>query len=164
MKKIIDLILSRLVIMVMTVLVLDVLLQVVTGIFISESNPFSFTDELAEFLLIWVGLLGAAYVSGKKQHLAIEVISNKLSKINLSRLKVFINVLIIIFAALVLVVGGIRFVIINMKLEQLSAAMQMPMWYVYLVVPISGMFIIYYASDDIVDLIKERKSRQAEIV
>jgi TRAP-type C4-dicarboxylate transport system permease small subunit len=149
MKKIINLILTRLVIIVMTVLVLDVLLQVASGIIIRESNPFSFTDELAEFLLIWVGLLGAAYVSGQKQHLAIELIYKRLSEKNIRRLNIFINILIILFAASVLVTGGIRFVVINIKMEQLSAAMQIPMWYVYLVLPLSGLFIIYYAVDDI---------------
>ena len=152
MRKTINLILTRLVIIVMTVLVLDVLLQVAAGIIIRESNPFSFTDELAEFLLIWVGLLGAAYVSGKKQHLAIELIYNRLSEKNIRRLNVFINILIILFASSVLVTGGIRFVVINIKLEQLSAAMQIPMWYVYLVLPLSGLFIIYYALDDIIRL------------
>ncbi|HDZ42000.1 MAG TPA: TRAP transporter small permease [Bacteroidetes bacterium] len=149
MRKIIDLILSRLVIILMSLLVIDVLLQVFAGIFISKSNPFSFTDELAEFLLIWVGLLGAAYVTGQKQHLAIELISNKLSERNLLQLKIFINILIALFAVLVLITGGIRFVLINIKLEQLSAAMQLPMWYVYLVLPLSGFFIIYYVIDDI---------------
>ncbi|MFO7852948.1 MAG: TRAP transporter small permease [Bacteroidota bacterium] len=149
MRKTIDIILSRLVIIVMTVLVLDVLLQVAAGIFVSGSNPFSFTDELAEFLLIWLGLLGAAYVSGQKQHLAIELIYKRLSKTSIKRLNIFISILIILFAASVLVLGGIRFVIINIKLEQLSAAMQLPMWYVYLVLPLSGLFIIYYAVDDV---------------
>ncbi len=158
MRKIIDFILSRLVILVMTVLVTDVLLQVVAGIFISGSNPFSFTDELAEFLLIWVGLLGAAYVTGQKQHLAIELINSRLSERNLIRMKLFINLLIIIFSLLVLLVGGTRFVIINIRLEQLSAAMQLPMWYVYLVLPLSGLFIIFYAIDDIVNLLKVGKS------
>ena len=158
MRKIINFILSRLVILVMTVLVTDVLMQVVAGIFISGSNPFSFTDELAEFLLIWVGLLGAAYVTGQKQHLAIELINKKLSERNLIRLKLFINLLIIIFASLVLLAGGTRFVIINIRLEQLSAAMQLPMWYVYLVLPLSGLFIILYAMDDIVNLLKVKKS------
>ena len=32
------------------------------------------TDELAGYLLIWVGLLGAAYVSGKNEHLAIDLL------------------------------------------------------------------------------------------
>lgn len=149
MRKTIDIILSWLVIIVMTVLVLDVLLQVAAGIFVSGSNPFFFTDELAEFLLIWVGLLGAAYVSGKKQHLAIELIYNSLSETSIKRLNIFISILIMLFAASVLVLGGIRFVIINIKLEQLSAAMQLPMWYVYLVLPLSGLFIIYYAVDDV---------------
>lgn len=149
MRKTIDIILSWLVIIVMTVLVLDVLLQVAAGIFVSGSNPFSFTDELAEFLLIWVGLLGAAYVSGKKQHLAIELIYKSLSETSIKRLNIFISILIILFAASVLVLGGVRFVIINIKLEQLSAAMQLPMWYVYLVLPLSGLFIIYYAVDDV---------------
>lgn len=161
MRKIIDFILSRLVILVMAVLVTDVLLQVVAGIFISGSNPFSFTDELAEFLLIWVGLLGAAYVTGQKQHLAIELINNSLSERNLIRMKLFINLLIIIFALLVLLTGGIRFVIINIRLEQLSAAMQLPMWYVYLVLPLSGLFIIFYAMDDIVNLLSVEKREQA---
>jgi len=146
------------VILVMAVLVADVLLQVVTGIFISGSNPFSFTDELAEFLLIWVGLLGAAYVSGQKEHLAIEIINKRLSERNLIRLKLFINLLIVLFASLVLLTGGVRFVIINIRLEQLSAAMQLPMWYVYLVLPMSGLFIILYAMDDIVSLLKVKKS------
>ena len=89
MKKIIDFILSRLVILVMTVLVTDVLLQVASGILTGGSGALSFTDELAEFLLIWVGLLGAAYVSGQKEQLSIEIINKKLSERNLIRLKLF---------------------------------------------------------------------------
>ncbi|WP_316931840.1 TRAP transporter small permease [Parabacteroides distasonis] len=37
-------------------------------------SPSSVTDELAGYLLIWVGLLGAAYVSGKNEHLAIDLL------------------------------------------------------------------------------------------
>lgn len=149
MRARIDYILSSLVIIVMSALVIDVLLQVATGFFLKESNPFTFTDELAEFLLIWVGLLGAAYATGKKQHLAIELINNKLSNKGTRRLSIFINCLILLFALSVLVIGGIRFVTINIKLEQISSAMQIPMWYVYLVLPLSGLFIMYYAFDDL---------------
>ena len=37
-------------------------------------NPSSFTDELARYLLIWVGLFGAAYAIGKRTHLAIDLL------------------------------------------------------------------------------------------
>ena len=157
MRKIIDLILSRLVIIVMAVLVLDVLLQVASGIFIRTSSPFTFTGELAEFLMIWVGMLGAAWVTGKQEHLAIKLINNKLPGKAGKITDVFINIMVMLFAASVLVAGGIRFVIINIKLEQVSSAMQLPVWYVYLVLPLSGLFIIYYAADDIILMSNTKK-------
>lgn len=150
MRDIIDKFLSRIIILAMSILVIDVLLQVFAGFFLKNSNPFTFTSELAEFLLIWVGLMGAAYASGKKQHLAIELINRKLNERSLRKLSVFNNSLIFLFSAVVLIAGGTRFVVINMKLEQLSSAMQIPMFYVYLVLPLSGLFICYYAVDDII--------------
>ncbi len=144
-----DKLLSIIIIISMSALVIDVLLQVFSGFLIKNSNPFNFTSELAEFLLIWVGLLGAAYASGKKQHLSIDLINKKLSEKHQRRLAQFINILVFLFSAFVLIVGGIRFVYINMKLEQISSALQIPMYWVYLVLPLSGLFICYYAIDDI---------------
>ena len=150
MRDIVDNILSRIVIIVMLLLVIDVLLQVFAGFFLKNSNPFSFTGELAEFLLIWVGLLGAAYASGKKQHLSIELINNRLTKDNKRKLNVVRNFLVLLFSTSVLIAGGIRFVVINIKLNQISSALEIPMWYIYLVLPVSGFFISYYALDDII--------------
>ena len=45
----------------MGLLVIDVIWQVSTRFILN--NPSSFTDELARFLLIWLGLLGAALVA-----------------------------------------------------------------------------------------------------
>jgi hypothetical protein len=56
----------------MIILVLDVLWQVVSRYLLS--SPSSFTDELAGFLLIWVGFIGAAYTTGLKGHLAIDIL------------------------------------------------------------------------------------------
>ena len=49
---------------IMAILVLDVLWQVASRYLFN--SPSSFTDELAGFLLIWVGLLGAAYGTGTR--------------------------------------------------------------------------------------------------
>ena len=67
--------LEALLVFLMSVLVIDVLWQVAARYLLS--NPSSFTDELAGFLLIWVGLLGAAYVAGRKEHLAIDILLQK---------------------------------------------------------------------------------------
>ncbi|MBW6497171.1 MAG: TRAP transporter small permease [Bacteroidales bacterium] len=132
----------------MGVLVLNVLWQVASRFIVG--HPSSFTDELAGYLLIWVGLLGAAYVSGKREHLAIDLISRKLSEKNQRKLQIFINVLIVCFAIVVLIIGGSNLVYITFYLNQISSALQIPVGYVYLVIPISGIFIIYYAVADII--------------
>ena len=59
------------------ILVIDVLWQVFSRYILT--SPSSFTDEIAGFLLIWVGLLGAAFVAGKNEHLAIDLILHNAS-------------------------------------------------------------------------------------
>ncbi|HLW08612.1 MAG TPA: TRAP transporter small permease subunit, partial [Marinilabiliaceae bacterium] len=56
----IDKILEFFLVVLMGTLVINVVWQVLSR-FVFK-NPSSFTDELATFLLIWVGLAGAAYV------------------------------------------------------------------------------------------------------
>lgn len=146
-RKKIDTFLGTLVTVFMGILVLNVLWQVASRFIIG--HPSSFTDELAGYLLIWVGLLGAAYATGQKEHLAIDLISGKLSEEKRKRLGTFINILIIAFAVVVLIVGGTNLVYITFHLNQISSALQIPVGFVYSVLPISGVFIIYYAINDI---------------
>ena len=141
-RKYIDKFLALILIITMTVLVLDVVWQVLARYVVK--SPSSFTDELARFLLIWVGLLGSAYALGKKKHLAIDLLPSKLTGKPKKILQVFISVLIIAFAALVLVVGGIRLVYITFTLNQISPALGIPIAYVYLVLPLSGLLMIVY--------------------
>jgi len=71
MKEIIDRYLSALLIGLMTLMTLDVLWGVFTRYV--YGNQADWSEELAKFLLIWVGLLGAAYASGQKLHLTIDL-------------------------------------------------------------------------------------------
>ena len=144
----IDSLLARLVVVVMAILVIDVLWQVTSRYIMKE--PSSWTDELAGFLLIWVGLLGAAYAKGKKDHLAIDLLLRKLTGKRKKNLEYVINFLIGIFALIVMVIGGIRLVFITFKLNQISSALEIPVGYVYIVVPLSGIFILYYVMHEII--------------
>ena len=134
---------------IMAIMVVNVLWQVFTRFIIG--TPSSFTDELARYLMIWVGVLGAAYISGRKMHVAIDLIPSKQNKANQIKLKVFVNILIIIFCFGALIVGGIRLVYITYILDQHSAALQIPLALVYLVIPISGALIIFYKISDIIN-------------
>lgn len=134
---------------IMAIMVINVLWQVFTRFVVG--TPSSFTDELARYLMIWVGVLGAAYISGRRMHVAIDLLPAKLNKEGKTKLKTFINWLIIVFCFLALVVGGLRLVYITYVLDQYSPALQIPLAAVYLVIPISGILIIFYKISDIIN-------------
>ena len=124
-------------------MVINVLWQVFSRYILK--SPSSWTDELARFLLIWLGLLGAAYATGKKMHLAIDLLPMSLEGKKADRLNVVIQIIVLLFALFAMVLGGMRLVYITLILEQTSAAMSVPLWIVYLVIPISGILIVYYS-------------------
>jgi len=130
----------------LTILMILMTIDVLWGVFTRYvlANQASWSEELARFLLIWIGILGAAYASGQKMHLAIDLLSPKLNAQNKKTIELLIKGLIILFAFLVLVVGGSRLIYISHTLGQTSAALRLPMTIVYGVLPISGLLIIFY--------------------
>lgn len=142
-RQLIDKLLFWLLVALMSLMTLNVLWQVASRYLMT--TPSSFTDELARYLLIWVGLLGASYVTGKKLHLAIDILPSKLTGKKERNLNIVINILVAVFALLVMVWGGIKLVYITLTLEQTSATLNIPLGYVYSVLPLSGILIFYYS-------------------
>jgi TRAP-type C4-dicarboxylate transport system permease small subunit len=143
----IDSILEKALVVIMSLMVVNVLWQVFSRYILA--NPSSFTDELARYLMIWVGVLGAAYVAGKGNHVAITYFTEKLNPANLKKVQVIINLTILSFAILGMLIGGMRLVYITLVLEQLSPSLKIPLGVVYAVIPISGLLIIYYKISDL---------------
>ncbi len=154
-RETIDKILEWLLIALMSILVIDVLWQV-TSRYVMNS-PSSFTDELAGFLLIWVGLLGAAYVAGKREHLAIDLLIQKSSPQRKYILELIISAIVVLFAVTVLIIGGSWLVYTRFYLSVRSAALGMPVGIVYLVLPISGILIAYFDIDNIIKMVKDNR-------
>jgi TRAP-type C4-dicarboxylate transport system permease small subunit len=148
-KKTIDRLLELALVILMGANVLNVLWQVFTRFVLKD--PSSFTEELARFLLIWVGLLGASYAVSKKMHLAIDVIVQTLKNKKKIALEIIIQVFIFLFSFFVMVLGGLRLVAITMTLNQISAALQIKLGYVYLALPLSGLLMMFYASVFIIE-------------
>ena len=146
-RLMIDRILANFLVFIMAVMVLNVLWQVASRFIFG--SPSSFTDELARYLMIWIGILGAAYVSGRNMHVAIDVLPSRLSSKTQRQLKLIVRILIILFCLGAMVIGGSRLVYITHVLDQNSPALQVPLSVVYLVLPISGLLIMYYKISDI---------------
>lgn len=148
MKSTIDKYLAYLLVFLMAVITLDVLWGVFTRY--ALGSQAGWTEELARYLLIWIGMLGAAYASGQRMHLAIDLLSPKLSPSAQARLSVFINLLIAGFALTAMVVGGLRLMYITHTLGQTSAAMRVPMALVYSAIPLAGLLVVFYKINDLI--------------
>ncbi len=149
-KKVLNLFLETLLTIVMAVLVLDVVWQVVSRYVFR--NPSSWTEELATYLMIWVGMLGASVALNRGSHLGIDYMISKFSVSARLKTEVFVFACIGLFSLFGMLIGGILFVSRTLELGQTSPAMKLPMGYVYLAVPISGFFLVIYS----VELLLER--------
>ena len=137
----IDKIVERLLVLILSVMIINVLWQVFTRFF--TSNPSSFTDELARYLMIWLGILGAAYVTGKQEHVAIDFFIKKFNPRHRKIIDVF-RFSVLSFALFGMFIGGGRLVYITLKLQHYSPSLQIPLVLVYAIIPISGLLIIFY--------------------
>ena len=117
------------------------------------SNPSTVTEELVLICFVWMGLLGAAYLFGKQEHMAMTFLFDKLSEKNQTKVQLFYEVIIMSFAVLVLVFGGWN--MSQLSMGQLSSSLQIPMGYIYLALPLSGIITAIYNILNISDIVKE---------
>jgi len=127
----------------LSLMTVDVLWGVVTRYVVGDQA--NWTDELARFLLIWIGVLGAAYVHGQNEHLSINLLASRLSQRQHHLQTVVVHVLVILFAISVFILGGFRLIYITMVLDQSSPSLGLPMGLVYAVLPVSGVLISFYS-------------------
>jgi TRAP-type C4-dicarboxylate transport system permease small subunit len=142
-RLVLDRLLGSVVCVLMAVMVLNVTWQVFTRFVLG--TPSSFTEEAARYMMIWAGLLGAAYAAGQKAHLALDLLTANLTGARKRASEVFIHLSALAFSIGVLVLGGGRLVWIQLSLGQQSAALQWKLGYIYLAVPVAGAFIAVYS-------------------
>lgn len=158
-KNMLDKVLGALCIGLFGFLVLLVTWQVVTRFVFNDPSVIS--EELAKYCFVWLVLFGAAYVFGEKGHMAIEFINDKFPGHTKTGADVLIEIVIILFAALVLVVGGFKTT--SLAWTQLSAALQIPVGYLYAAMPVSGIFIIFYCVHNIYQILLKQKAGQHQV-
>jgi len=139
----IDRLLASVICLLMAGMAINVLWQVFTRFVLR--HPSSFTEETARYMMIWVGLLGAAYATGQRSHLALDLITAHLQGGRKRASEILIHGVVLLFALAVLVGGGGRLVWIQLSLGQQSAALQVKLGYIYLAVPLAGVFIAFYS-------------------
>lgn len=133
-------------------LVIDVCWQVLTRFVLPE--PSSYTEEIARFLLIWIGLLGAAHAYRQSMHLGIDYFVEKLAPAKQKSIRILVLLLCSLFAISVFIIGGINLSLITLELKQQSAALGIKMGYIYLVLPITGSLILLYTVELLINTLR----------
>lgn len=154
MKKSIDRILEITLIVFMSLMVINVTWQVLSR-FLAQwgmiASASSASEELARFFLVWLGLLGAAYATGKNMHLAVDLLPNSLSERPKRNLNMIIHGVVFVFSLVVMTLGGFFLTKLTFDLKQTSPVLFMPLGYLYMAVPVSGLITAWYSVANILE-------------
>lgn len=107
------------------------------------NKPSTVSEELLTYSFTWMALLAAAYVFGKREHMRMGFLADRLTPGKRQVLDIVIEGIIFLFASIVLVYGGLQITLLTMT--QKTASLGIPMGYVYMVVPICGVLILVYS-------------------
>ncbi|QRG67539.1 TRAP transporter small permease [Brevibacillus choshinensis] len=121
----------------LAVMVVAVFLQVLFRFFLDQ--PLAWTEELARYLLIWITFLGSAYAMAIRAHIGTEYIQKFLSPL-MNKIVLSLAAILSIFFFVVMVQQG--YALAARSMTQTSPTLLVPMGYVYMVIPISGVLLI----------------------
>lgn len=120
------------------------------------------TEELATFLMIWVGLLGACVALRQRAHLGIDYLVDKFSVRGRLAAEIFGYAVVALFSFFVLVGGGGILVRLVVENDQRSPAMGIPMGIVYGALPVSGFFLTLYSLAMLCEVLKRKGGETPE--
>jgi len=114
-------------------------------------TALSWSEELSNFLLVFVSLVGSAVAFKRGSHLSITFLSDRLSPTAKKAAASLVALLGIGFFAIVAVYGAD---LMRSEASQLTPAMQIPMFWIYLMYPIAGTVTAIHLLDGLVDIWK----------
>ncbi len=124
------------------------------------NSPSTVSEELLTYTFAWMAMFATAYVFGKRDHMKMTFVVDKLSAGKRKILDIVIEILIIVFAAAVLIYGG--FTIMDLTMTQKTASLGVSMGVIYSVMPISGILIVVYGVLNIADMCSGNYVQKAE--
>ena len=98
--------------------------------------PISWTEELSRFAMVWMALLGSEIGLRQHKQMSVDAVVNRLPFLP-RKLVECLGCLINAAFAGISAVYAVQFVAITYQSNQISSAMNWPMWIVYLILPLS---------------------------
>lgn len=137
-----------------------VLVSIFAQVFCRFLLGFSLTwsEEVGRYLLIWISFTGFGVLAKEKMMISIVVVVDLLpAKLKIAA-KILADLLSITFMGVVCYYG---FLLVEITMIQLTVVTEIPMGYVYLIIPIGAAFYIIHTIVGYIDLLRrDRKCSQ----
>lgn len=117
-------------------MVILVFFQIISRAILGTS--YAWTGELSRYLMIWITFLGASFAFQYGAHISIDIVVKKLSR-TISNIVLIITTLIIAAFLAILFFEGLN--LMELGQTQKASALQVPMSYVYVIMPISSLLM-----------------------
>ena len=132
--------------------------QIVTRYFFNR--PSTVSEELLTYSFTWMALLASAYVFGKRDHMRMGFLADKFTGPARKFLEIAFDLLTFAFAGVVMVYGGIS--ITKLTMIQTTASLRVPMGYIYVIVPVTGLLIMLFSLMNAADMMHRDFSGKEE--
>jgi len=116
-------------------------------------SSLTWASELTVYLFLWSTFFGAAYCFKQDAHISINMVLEKVSADTAKMLMLVSHTITFIFLFAV-AYYGYQYVLFVHELEEMSVDLEVAMWIVYLVIPVSFFFAAYRVGEKIVEIIK----------
>jgi TRAP-type C4-dicarboxylate transport system permease small subunit len=144
----------------MALLVLDVLLGVVSRYVMGKQ--VSWTEELACLLLVWSSFFGIALAFDSRAHLGIDLIVNMMTDTPRKTAATIAHLVTIVFTVVAFLYGGCFLLHKAMFVTRnVMPALQIPDAVMYLPIPVSGLFILYFEICNYAEDVLGKKGKEA---
>ena len=125
------------------------------------NRPSTVSEELLTYSFTWMSLLASAYVFGKRDHMRMGFLADKFTGPGRRYLEAAIDLLTFAFAGVVMVYGGIS--ITKLTMIQTTASLRVPMGYIYVIVPVTGVLIMLFSLMNAADMLHRDFSGKEEV-
>lgn len=123
--------------------------------------PSTWSEELSKILFVWLAFAGSAFLFGERGHIAVDFLARRLPVTAQRILQVIVQITIVGFVVLAMVWGG--YLASSIAWNQQMTALPLTLGWVYIIIPIAGVFIAIFAVIDLIAVASGREPAYPEI-